>query len=137
MASSCIESRTNTSCSRKFPTKALTPSIQEAFRQTVSFLHAVVQFKVPLIALNVPGAHAEQVPPSAPAQPALHKQSVIFSLPCAENESAGQAEHVSFDVAATFVEYVPPLQNVQACDPLTSLYVPGKHASHACPFGPV
>jgi len=74
----------------------------------VWFMHAVVQFQVPLIALKVPGAHAEQAPPSLPFQPALHKQSVMLSLPCAENEFAGQAVHVSFDVAATPVEYLPP-----------------------------
>eukprot|EP00961_Rhodomonas_salina_P028147 380372-Rhodomonas_salina.1 len=41
----------------------------------------LVHFPDPLVGLNVPPGQTAQAPPSGPVKPALHRQSVISSLP--------------------------------------------------------
>jgi len=72
----------------------------------------------PSQSLNDPGAHGKHLPPSGPACPALHWQSLTLALPDTDMEFAGQDVHTA--------------------DPDNGLKVPTPHAVHAAaPSGPV
>ena len=76
-----------------------------------------VQAAEPAVALCVPAAHAEHVPPSGPVNPGLHTQLV-----CAVDATTADCE-----LAA---------QSVHAAEPGAVLYFPAKQAVHATPSGP-
>ena len=65
-----------------------------------------VQSKLPVLDLNFPTPHAEQAPPSAPVNPAVHLQLVATVLPAGELEDAGQLVQTE----APAREYVPAAQ---------------------------
>jgi len=70
------------------------------------------QAALPAVSLYVPAEHAEHSPPSGPVYPAMHSQSVTLSLP-SDDEAVvdGQAKHSVL--------------------PVSSLYLPGAHASQS------
>ena len=76
------------------------------------------QGAVPFVSLYLLSAHARQGPPSAPSYPVLHEQFVTSVA--ARKGSKLFAGHV-----------------VHAAVPLVSLYLPGTHATHGPPKGPV
>jgi hypothetical protein len=86
---------------------------------------------LPLESLYVPGAHAEQLPPSGPVYPKLHTQSVILSEPVAEKVFGGHCVHVFSDVALCAPENLPRSHSVQFAEPFTAFQVPGKQAEHS------
>jgi hypothetical protein len=53
-----------------------------------------------------------------------------------EPEFIGQAKQVDSDVAPTPTEYFPAPQSLQVVDPVTSLYFPATHGTHASPSSP-
>ena len=66
-----------------------------------------------------------QGPPSGPENPGEHLQVFTFTLPAGFVEPKGHARHVSIDIAARVLEYVPPPHSVQFSAPFTDLNVPG------------
>lgn len=79
----------------------------------------------PVAALKVPGAHAEQFPPSGPQYPRSQTQ---LTLPAVELEFDAHARHSKLVEAATEVEYVPTMHREQCSVPLLSLNLPRGHA---------
>ena len=86
--------------------------------------------------LYFPAAHAVQMPPSGPDEPALQEQFVKSALPAGEMEFDGQALHVELAEAPTAVEYAPVPQSVHRADPVDTLYFPATHAVQVPPSGP-
>ena len=64
-------------------------------------------------------------------------QLTSMLLPSPEYVCAGQVMHVISDVSAVPFEYLPRPHSEQGAEPLTSLYLPLKHALQFCPSGPV
>ena len=64
------------------------------------------------------------VPPSGPALPALHLQSVMEMLPAGESAWAGHVAQMDSDVAAGTPEYFPDPQATQGLVPAAALYFP-------------
>ncbi len=67
----------------------------------------------------------------------LHVQFVMLLAPGIENEYTGHNVHVSSNISANSVEYLPATQRVHAADPLVSLKVPATQLAQAFPSGPV
>jgi len=107
--------------------------------KTVEYVPAAqaVHAAGPGLALNVPLAHAEHVPPSSPLHPALHLQSIGLLLPSSEFESDGHRWQVAAEIAPTTLENWASEQLVQAASPGSGLYLPAMHSAQACPLGPV
>jgi hypothetical protein len=91
-----------------------------------------------------PAAQFRQVPTdTAPTTveylPSKHwTQSDTSSLPSVgKNVPDGQLLHADAMIAAVAVLYLPREHSVHEAEPFTSLYVPGIHAAHATPSGPV
>jgi len=79
----------------------------------------------------VPGAQAEQLPPSGPVYPILHVQRVMSPEPViGEKLFGGHGVHVSSDVALYATENLPRSHFVQFAEPLTAFQVPGTQAKH-------
>jgi hypothetical protein len=76
---------------------------------------------VPFTVLYVPATHASHSNPSAPVYPLLHVQLVSTLLPAPEYVCAGHALHVTSEIPAVAVLYLPREHSVQAVDPFTSL----------------
>jgi len=106
--------------------------------------HAV-HATVPLLSLYWPASHAthgpcvRQIPspPRGPVYPMLHEQLVTLLDPHREKAWSGQMVQVFSAISPTSVEYLPPAHFMHADDPLTNLYVPEMHGTHAKPSGPV
>ncbi len=88
----------------------------------------------PVPSLYLPGRHAEHVPPSEPVYPDTHLQSSMASLPELLTECSGQLEHELSPVAE---EFLSAPQSMQLAEPISFLYLPGRHASHVPPSEPV
>ena len=73
-------------------------------------------------------------PPSVPAKPAMQTQIVAPEL---LTELDGQLEHELSDAAPVAEEYVLAAQAVHAAEPISFLYLPGRHAKHVPPSEPV
>ena len=78
----------------------------------------------------MPGAQAEQFPPSGPVYPLLHVQRVISSEPVMEKLFGEHGVHVSSDVALYATENLPRSHFVQFAEPFTAFQVPGTQAKH-------
>ena len=78
----------------------------------------------PLTGLNVPAGHPEQLP-ATPVNPALHRQSSMLPLAREESEFMGQSAHSAGSADANSGRNLPRAHNVQGCEPLPLLYVPG------------
>ena len=83
----------------------------------------------PARVLYFPATHPVQKTPSLPVYPALHLQSVTWSLASRDCMYTGQTTQVLL-VAATTVEYVCATQSVHTAEPLVGLNVPATHAVH-------
>jgi len=64
-------------------------------------------------------------------------QLAIAGLPAPDFALAGHSSHTSAWIAPSPVENLPCKHSEHALEPLTSLYVPATHATHANPSGPV
>ena len=67
----------------------------------------------------------------------LHVQFNKMLLPAPEYVCAGQLMHVALEMEAIAVLYLPCEHSVQAAEPFVSLKLPGSHAVHSTPSGPV
>ena len=95
------------------------------------------QGAVPLTSLYWPGSHAVQLPPLGPVYPKLHTHKAMSEEATGESEAKGQEIQVLSEVAFDAAEYFPRSQNVQLDEPLMDFQVPGRHAEHSTPLGPV
>ena len=84
---------------------------------------------VPTVVLYFPATHPVHKTPLLPVYPALHMQSVTWSLASGDCMYLGHPRHKLL-VAAPTVEYVSGKQFVHAADPLLILNVPATHAVH-------
>ncbi len=100
---------------------------------TGQFVHAAL----PLTGLYVPTSHDEHTPPFGPVNPALQAQAATAELVVGDMVLTGHVTQVAAAVAAVVVEYVPTPQLLHAALPVAILYVPGGHAEHGPPSGPV
>eukprot|EP00961_Rhodomonas_salina_P100311 1349207-Rhodomonas_salina.1 len=74
----------------------------------------------PLTAVNVPAGHAVHWPQLAPMYPALHRQSVNFTLPTDEKETL-PAGHVSHTVPPLVLRNFPVSHATHCDEPLIAL----------------
>jgi hypothetical protein len=93
-----------------------------------------VQTALPFALLYLPTAHSMHRPPSGPVAPALHTHDTITLLPAPEAVFVGQFRHAPAALAPTVPENVSGPQSTQLLVPLTSLYFPVPHRTHALPF---
>ncbi len=91
----------------------------------------------PSVFLYVPVTQDKQAPPFESVYPALYAQLATAGLPAGDLEFVGHARHVSANVAATVVEYVPAVPSVHNAVPASILYLPAIQSVHAPPSGPV
>jgi hypothetical protein len=84
---------------------------------------------------NLPDSHGRQDGPAVPAlQPSMQSPEEV--LPGAELKPSGQMMHVSADVAAATLEYVPPGQLMHTPDPGSLLYLPATQLTQGPPSKP-
>jgi len=88
----------------------------------------VLQTADPKLALYLPAAHREQLPPSGPVEPAMQVQFVIILLPLPEKLSTGHGSQGASKISAGLVEYFPDAHNIQDEEPFTAFQVPATHA---------
>ena len=88
----------------------------------------------PGVVLYLPSAHAVHVPPSAPVNPALHRQLLASTLPLGDCALLGQLWHVAASDAPNVPEYESAPQSTHvlaSAAPTAAENFPAPHATHA------